>query len=124
MQGRHNQFRLQHWQLAERQRYLAELEALIAKLRADLEELDQQIAATDGSNTSDDVHPIIPMFLGPLLERRAKLAGTIAEIEAQIVEAQDAVAAAQQELRLVEGSAAYRGFTFEDRRVRRSRRSG
>jgi len=123
MQGRQNQFRLQHWQLAERQRYLTELESLIARLRADVEGLDQQIEAAGNSDAIEDAPPVIAVFVDPLLERRDKLAGTIAEIDAQIVEARGAVASAQQELRLVEGSAAYRGFTFEDRRVRRSRRS-
>jgi hypothetical protein len=50
------------------------------------------------------------------------LVGTIAEIDVQIVEAREAVAATQQEVKLVEGSVAYRGFTFDDRRMRRGRR--
>jgi chromosome segregation ATPase len=124
MQGRHNQFRLQHWQLAERQRYLADLESLIARLRADVESLDQQIESAGQSDQSDDMNPLTLAWLDPLHERRDKLTRTIAEVDEQLVAARGAVASAQQEVRLVEGSAAYRGFTFEDRRHRRSRRPG
>jgi hypothetical protein len=124
MQGRQNTYRLQHWQLAERQRYLADLESLSARLRADVENLTREIDETGNPTMSRDMRAAYPLFLGPLIERRDKLVGTIAEIDAQLVEARDAVAVAQQELKLVEGSVAYRGFTFEDRRVRRSRRSG
>ena len=63
------------------------------------------------------------MFVGPLVERRDKLVGTIAEIEAQIVEAREAVATSQQEVKVFEASGAYRDFAFEDRRVRRTRRT-
>jgi hypothetical protein len=123
MIGRQNQYRLQHWQLAERQRYLADLEALVARLRDDVENLDREIEVAGGSDANVDMPAALPTFVGPLLGRRDKLVGTIAEVEVQIAEARDAVATAQQEVRLVEGAVAYRGFTFEDRRVRRSRRS-
>ena len=43
MNGRQNLYRLQHWLLAERQRYLDDLEALAARLRADVENLALEI---------------------------------------------------------------------------------
>jgi hypothetical protein len=123
MNGRQNLYRLQFWQLAERQRYLADLEALAARLRADSDSLTREIDAAGSSEANSDMRASYPVFVGALLERRDKLVGTIAEIDAQIGEARQAVATAQQEVKLFEGSAAYRGFSFEDRRVRRSRRS-
>jgi hypothetical protein len=123
MNGRQNTYRLQHWHLAERQRYLSDLELLAARLRADVEELAREISEAGGPGSDAEMRAAYPLFLGPLLERREKLVGTIAEIDAQIAEARDVVATAQQEVKLFAGSVAYRGFSFEDRRVRRNRRS-
>jgi hypothetical protein len=124
MNGRQNTYRLQHWQLAERQRYLADLESLAAKLRADVEDLSREVdASASVPSANPERGDARALIVGPLLERRDKLVRTIAEVDAQLVEAREAVAAAQQEVKLYDGSVAYRGFTFEDRRVRRSRRS-
>jgi hypothetical protein len=123
MNGRQNLYRLQHWLLAERQRYLGDLETLAARLRADVENLAREIDEAGSSRASAELKAVYPMFVGPLVERRDKLVRTITEIEAQIVEARDAVATSQQEVKVYEASGAYRGFAFEDRRTRRSRRS-
>jgi hypothetical protein len=114
MNGRQNTFRLQHWQLAERQRYLADLESLALRLRADVDELNREIERSGAAE---------PVSVAALAERRDKLVGTISEVDGQVAEAREAVASAQQEVKVFEGSGAYRGFTFEDRRVRRTRRS-
>jgi chorismate mutase len=123
MNGRENLFRQQHWQLAERRRYLTDLGSLAARLRADIDALTREIDEAGGPNANPVIREDLPNLLAPLVERRDKLVGTVAEIDAQIVEAREAVVAAEQEVRVVEGAAAYRGFTFEDRRVRRTRRS-
>ena len=123
MNGRQNLYRLQHWLLAERQRYLGDLETLAARLRADVENLAREIDEAGSSRSSPELKAVYPMFVGPLVERRDKLVRTVAEIEAQIVEARDAVATSQQEVKVYEASGAYRDFAFEDRRTRRSRRS-
>ena len=123
MNGRQNLYRLQHWLLAERQRYLGDLETLAARLRADVENLAREIDEAGSSRASPELKAVYPMFVGPLVERRDKLVRTVAEIEAQIVEARDAVATSQQEVKVYEASGAYRDFEFEDRRTRRSRRS-
>jgi hypothetical protein len=122
MTGRQNVYRLQHWLLAERQRYLDDLEALAARLRADVDNLAREIAEAGSSKASAELKAIYPMAVGPLVERRDKLVGTIAEIDVQIAEAREAVATSQQEVKVFEASAAYRGFSFEDRRIRRTRR--
>jgi flagellar FliJ protein len=123
MNGRQSTYRMQHWQLAERQRYLADLESLAAKLHADVEGLTGEIDGSADGPANPELRDAHALVVGPLLERRDKLARTIAEVDAQLAEAREAVAAAQQEVKLYDGSVAYRGFTFEDRRVRRSRRS-
>jgi hypothetical protein len=123
MNGRQNLYRLQHWLLAERQRYLDDLEELAARLRADVENLALEIDESGGAEASAELRAVYPMFVGPLVERRDKLVGTIAEIEVQIVEAREAVATSQQEMKVFEASGAYCDFAFEDRRVRRTRRT-
>jgi len=123
MNGRQNLYRLQHWLLAERQRYLDDLETLAARLRADAENLAREIDEAGSSEASAELKEVYPMFVGPLVERRDKLVRTIAEIDVQIVEARDAVTISQQEVKVFEASAAYRGFAFEDRRIRRTRRT-
>jgi flagellar biosynthesis chaperone FliJ len=123
MNGRQNLYRLQHWMLAERQRYLDDLVALAARLRADVENLAHEIDEAGSSGASAELKAIYPMAVAPLVERRDKLVRTIAEVEEQIVEARAAVATSQQEVKIYEASNAHRGFSFEDRRVRRTRRT-
>jgi flagellar biosynthesis chaperone FliJ len=123
MNGRSNTFRLQHWQLAERQRYLSELESLSARLRDDVERLREEIDQAGGADAVPSNRRIDPLFIRPLLDRRDKLLRSITEIDAQIEEARQAVTAAQQEMRLVEGTLVHRGLKFEDRLTRRARRS-
>jgi flagellar FliJ protein len=122
MNGRRNHYRLQHWQLAERQRYLKELESLGERLRADVERLRDEIGQAGGDAIPANSR-IDPLFVRPLLDRREKLLRSVAEVDAQIAEARDAVAASQQEMKLVEGALAQRGLKFEERLTRRARRS-
>jgi flagellar FliJ protein len=123
MNGRHRFFRLQHWQLAERQRYLTELESLGTRLRADVERLNDEIDQAGGAAAVPTNSRIDPLFLRPLLDRRDKMLRSIGEIDVQIAEARAAVATAQQEVKLVEGVFVQRGLKFEERLTRRARRS-
>ena len=123
MSGRSNLHRTQHWQLAERQRYLRELESLGERLAADVERLREEIDQAGGAVAVPTNSRIDPLFIRPLLDRRDKLLRSIAEVDAQLVEARAAVAASQQEVKLVEGTLAQRGLKFEERLTRRSRRS-
>ena len=124
MNGRSsNRYRLHHWQLAERQRYLKELESLSARLRLDVERLREEIDQAGGADIALSHSPIDPLFIRPLLERRDKMQRSIAEVDAQIAEARAAVVEAQQEMKLVEGALAPGGLKFEDRMTRRARRS-
>lgn len=122
MNGRNSSHRVQHWQLAERQRYLAELESLGARLVADVERLRDEIDQAGGADvTSESGFDLV--FIRPLLDRRDKLLRSISEVDAQLVDARAALVTAQQEVRLIEGSVIQRGLKFEDRMTRRSRRS-
>ena len=122
MNGRSDRYRLHHWQLAERQRYLKELESLEERMRADVDSLNAEIEAAGGVPAAAAQAPLDPNFIRPLVERRDKMLGSIAEVASQLAEAREAVVEAQQEMKLVEGAAAPAGFKFEDRLTRRARR--
>ncbi|HXC29433.1 MAG TPA: hypothetical protein VNV38_15865 [Stellaceae bacterium] len=123
MNSRSNFHRTQQWQLAERQRYLAELEVLGERLRADVERLHAEIDEAGGPDAVPSNRQHDPLFLRPLIDRQEKLARSVAEVDAQIVEARAAVASAQQEMKLVEGALVHRSLRFEERLTRRARRS-
>jgi flagellar FliJ protein len=123
MNSRNAFHRSRQWQLAERQRYLADLESLGERLRADAERLREEIDQAGGAEALPSNPRLDPLFIRPLVERREKLLRSIGEIEAQIEEARAAVATAQQEVKLVEGALVHRGLSFEERLTRRARRS-
>jgi hypothetical protein len=66
---------------------------------------------------------VYPIFVQPLLERRKKLEGSIVEIETQITEARETVAAAEQEVSLYEAAWTHRATAAANgtggRRLRR-----
>jgi flagellar protein FliJ len=121
MNSRNNLQLAQQWQLAERQRYLTELESLGDRLRIDVDRLREEIDRSGGDALPTN-SKVDPLYIRPLLDRRDKLMRSITEIDAQIAEARAAVIAAQQEAKLVEGARAHRGFRFEERMTRRARR--
>ena len=123
MNSRNSIHRTQQWQLAERQRYLGDLESLRIRLRADVEMLRLEITEAGGDAAVPTNGEFDRFFIRPLIERREKLLRSIGEIDSQIDEARDALAAAQQEARLIEGALVNRGLRFEDRLTRRTRRS-
>jgi hypothetical protein len=119
MYPRQNFYRQQHWQLAERQRYLTELESLAERLRVDVERMNGEIEQAGGAAETGRIHGV---FIRPLINRRDKLQRSVAEIDTQIADARAAVEVAQQEMRLVEGPLGRRGAVADDirptRRVR------
>lgn len=116
MNARQNFYRLQHWQLAERQRYLAELESLAERLRADVERMNDEI---DEAGVADETSRIHSAFIRPLINRRDKLQRSVAEVDTQVGEARTAVAVAQQEMKLLEGPLVQRGFNLDEHRPTR-----
>jgi len=123
MNSRSSLHRTQQWQLAERQRYLSELQSLGERLRADVERLRAEIDEAGGDRALPTNGGFDPLFIRPLIERRDKLLRSIGEIDAQIDEARAAVTSAQREAKLVEGALVHRGLRFEERLTRRARRS-
>ena len=112
-----NLLRAQHRQCDERRRYLAELEELGQRLRADALRLRAAIDAGAG------VRPTADAFV----RRHAKVERSIAVIEAQIGAAAAALAVAEAELRQSEHAVAQRGAAAEPadgRRRRRGRHKG
>jgi flagellar protein FliJ len=124
MSVRENLLRLHRWRLQERRDYLAGLESLMERLRADVARLQEEIGESEAVNghAADGGDP--PPYLVPLIERRAKIERSMAEIEAQIAEARDVVEAAQQEVKHAgngAGTNALSGPMRVSRRVRRER---
>ena len=117
-----NRLRQHRWELDERRRFLAELEGLAARLRRDAQRLHREIEQETGAADVEQKPGIVyPIFVGPLLDRRKKLEGSILEIEAQIADARVAVATAEQEVNLVEAAWTHRAASSGagGRRLRR-----
>jgi hypothetical protein len=123
MNSRNNLHRTQQWQLADRQRYLSELEALGERVRADVRRLREEIKKAVAAHAFPSNHCVDPLFTHPLVDRHEKLMHSIAEIDTRIVEARTAVQAAEHEIKLIEGAPIDHGLRFEDRLTRRARRS-
>src|SRR5271156_600833 len=104
MNSRNSFHRTQQWQLAERQRYLTELESLGDRLRADIARLDEEIDKAGGAEALPTNSRRDPLLVRPPIERHDKLQRSIAEVDAQLIEARAAVATALQEAKLVEGA--------------------
>ncbi len=105
-----NRLSLGRLQCEERRRYVAELDSLAQRLRADAWRLRAEIERAIAAGN--------PVFAGPLLDRHNKLARSIAAIDARIAEAGDALAAAERELKRYELARAQRADAVElaDRR--------
>jgi flagellar FliJ protein len=121
-----NLLRLHRWQLEERQRYLADLELLADRLRADAFRLQQEaeeearaggvsLDAPDGARGF--------LLIRPLLERRRKLERSAAEIDGQVADARAAVEAAEQEVKMHEIGWSQRSVIPGGPLTRRARRT-
>jgi len=121
--------RQHRWELDERRRFLAELESLAQRLRRDAHRLHQEIEEESGAGRllRQSGAPY-PVFVEPLIERGRQLERSIAEINTQIPEAREAVAVAEQQVRLCEATQMQRGGkpplgagrALRSRRVRRA----
>ena len=69
-----SRLRQHRWELDERRRFLAGLEALAARLRRDTQRLHWEIEEETGAGRSEQKTGVVyPIFVEPLLERRKKL---------------------------------------------------
>lgn len=104
-----NMMRQHRWALDERRRFLAELESLVQRLRRDAQRLHREIEEESGAGRLlRQTGAPYPVFVEPLIERGRKLERSIAEIETQILEAREAVAATEQQVRTHEAAQAQR----------------
>jgi hypothetical protein len=110
-----NLLRLRRRECEEHRRYVAELDLLAERLRADARrlraEIERLVAAGD------------PLLAQPLVERHDKVERSVAAIESQMAAAGDALAAAEEELKRHEMAAAQRAGNerLAGRRSRRGR---
>ncbi len=101
--------RLHRWQLDEQRRCVADLDQLTVKLRAELARLEsEQQAEQEAAARSAEVSFAYGSYAGTLIERRRKLAQSLAEAEQQAAKAREVLAEAFQEVKRYEIAAARR----------------
>ncbi len=114
--------RLHRWQVDERRRQVAELEALSARLRGELVRLAEERAREQSAaGASFLAQHVYPGYIRRALERQKTLERSLAEAEAQILQARDALAEAFQELKRYEIAAANRERLRMNAAARRER---
>jgi len=116
--------RVHRWQLDERRRYLAGLDGLASRLRADAERLQEEAdAEARAAGLSLQAGAAYPLFIAALIERRNKIERSIAEVDIQIAEAREAVSVAFQEVKRYELAAANRAREGRERLARRQQQA-
>lgn len=104
-----NVLRQHRWELDERRRFLTGLESLALRLRRDAQRLQREIEEESGTGRLlRQTGAPYPVFVEPLIERGQRLGRSIAEIERQIFEAREAVAATEQQVKLYAANQAQR----------------
>jgi flagellar protein FliJ len=112
--------RLHRWQLDERRRQLADLEALADKLRDEQTRLStEQKAEQSVASASPEAATAYGAYARRLVDRRRKLAESLASVEQQIVQARDALSEAYREVKRYEIAAATRATQHGKRVARR-----
>lgn len=92
--------RLHQWRLDEKRHKAGELEKLIARLQAEIDQLEkglkieQQVATQDTETAAG-----LGSYASAVFARREKLKQSLAGLESEMVQATDAVAVAIQELK-------------------------
>jgi flagellar protein FliJ len=101
--GLHTLIRLHKWRLDEKRRALAELQALADKLAQDGARLEREITAEQEiARTSPEAAFGYGNFAKQAIERRRRLAQSVAQVEQQIAQATEEMAEAFQELKRYE----------------------
>ena len=90
---------LRRRQCEERQRYVARLEAVAERLRADERRLRAEIQGAFADWLAPEAAGGKPVCARPLIERHGKLARTLGSVEGQIAAARNALTAAARELK-------------------------
>ena len=114
--------RVHRHQLDERRQQVAELDRLAAKLREELQRLDAEAAAEQKlAAASPELGLTYGSYAAAVTDRRQKLLASIAEVEEQIAQAREALAAAFQDVKRYELAAAHRLKKARQRLARRQR---
>lgn len=101
--GLHTLIRLHKWRLDEKRRALAGLQALADKLAQDTARLEREILAEQEiARSSPEASFGYGNFAKQAIERRKRLAQSVAQVEHQIAEATEEMAEAFQELKRYE----------------------
>lgn len=101
--------RVNRWRLDEQRRQLAELDRLAERLRGESLRLEQELANEQrAAGASYEAGLGYPNFAQDVIERRRKLAASLAEVESQIAAARDAVSETFGEMKRYELAAANR----------------
>lgn len=103
--------RINRYKLDERRRQLAELERLVERLRSESLRLEQELTSEQQiAAASHEAGHAYGSYARDIIERREKLAASIADAEAQILAARDALAESFREVKRYEITAANRGI--------------
>ncbi len=103
MKSRESLIRLHRFQVDEKRRQVADLEAMIADFRRMEQDLEHQITTEqERSGITDVTHFAYPTFAKAALGRRQNLLASIEELDAQLVEAKEEFSEAYSELKKYE----------------------
>ncbi|HLI21139.1 MAG TPA: flagellar FliJ family protein [Stellaceae bacterium] len=101
--------KLHRWQLDEQRRKVAEFESLAAKLRGELQRLDEEeVSEQQVAEDSHEANYAYSGYARGLIDRRNKLMKSVEETEQQIVQARAELADAFAEVKRYEIAAANR----------------
>lgn len=115
MKNRESLIRLHRFQVDEKRRHVAELEAMVDEFRRKETELESQVQAEqEKAGISDVGHFAYPMFAKSVISRRQNILDSIAEIERKLETAREELAESYRELKRFE--------VLEDSRQRRARK--
>lgn len=116
--------RISRWQLDEKRRKLTDLERLGDRLRADLQKLQDGIAAEQElAQANPEARRDFPAFLEAELSRRERLQRSIQDVEREIETARDDVAEAFRELKKYELAKANQDARERERQSRIEQRA-
>jgi flagellar protein FliJ len=103
MKSQHPLSRLKHFEVGEKRRKVAEIEALISDINVMALDLDRQIAIEqERAGISDTNHYAYPTFAKAAIQRRDNLLASAADLEAKLAIARETLAEALQELKKIE----------------------
>ena len=103
MKSRESLLRLKRFQVDEKRRQVAQIEAMMAEFQRMADELDRQITVEqDRVGISDVTHFAYPTFAKAATQRRDNLKASAGELVAQLDTARDGLAEAVEELKKFE----------------------